>query len=192
MPNMKNMKNMENMKNMPNMPPILPMPGMHMPGMQMPHGAHVGGGDSDGTVFKTEGDLDPASDNFAGGEYNGKKTLPKPPYPMLPMFGPRGFMMPMGTMGLPMMPLPFLSRMNHKQAGEVFVKARGGYKCGRCGQQKAGHDCPYKSKKGDKAEEDLKRAREEEEFRREEREDSKVVYGRCMAVQCDLDITGRA
>jgi hypothetical protein len=41
-------------------------------------------------------------------------------------------MLPM-SMGMPMMPLPFLSRMNNKSNGEVFVKARGGYKCGRCG-----------------------------------------------------------
>ena len=95
-----------------------------------------------------------------------------------------------------MMPLPFLNRMSSKSSGEAFVKARGGYKCGRCGQQKAGHDCPYKSKAkapnvlpGEKAEEELKAKQEEEERAREERDDSKVVYGRCMAVQCDLNIT---
>jgi hypothetical protein len=178
MPNM----NMKNMKNMPNMPTILPMPGMPMHNMPMPQA-----GDADGDQ-EAGGDKKPIIFNSAG-DFKGKKTLPKPPYPMMPMMlGPRGFMLPM-SMGMPMMPLPFLSRMNNKSNGEVFVKARGGYKCGRCGQQKAGHDCPYKSKKGEKTEEDLRRAREEEEMRREEREDSKVVYGRCMAVQCDLDIT---
>jgi hypothetical protein len=136
------------------------------------------------------------------------------PFQIYPALFPRQFpfpkgmpMMPLG-MGMPMMPLPFLSALPKPADTKNH---RGGYKCGRCGQQKAGHDCPYKSKASDKEKTETEQEKTEQVKRqskeageetqkklREQREEKRVqwkdadadmVYGRCIAIQCDLSIT---
>jgi hypothetical protein len=64
----------------------------------------------------------------------------------------------------------------------------GGYKCGRCGKPKAGHVCT--NPPATKEEKAAERKHKEEEEKKEDDEAVGVVYGRDIATQCDLAVTG--
>lgn len=82
-----------------------------------------------------------------------------------------------------------LSRLG-RGGGSGGTVLGGGYKCGRCGQLKAGHVCPNKPKVPTTAEEIEARKREKEEEEKRAVESTGVVYGRSISTQCDLHITG--
>jgi hypothetical protein len=87
-------------------------------------------------------------------------------------------MIPMSMAMMPMMP-----GMRMPSFGGM-----GGYKCGRCGKPKAGHVCT--NPPAPKEEKAAERKHKEEEEKKEDDEAVGVVYGRDIATQCDLAVTG--
>jgi hypothetical protein len=80
------------------------------------------------------------------------------------------------------------TRGTQRHGGNSSKGVFGGYKCGRCGQLKAGHTCPNKPRQPTTPEEFVAaaKARLEEERRTE----GSIVYGRSIGMQCDLAVTG--